>query len=203
MNPDEKIHEPKTKTKNIERHRKTLHVYQTQANSRSDLARSPAGASPAERILRKRIPEFAFGGDRFKADLQKAMELYFEQEPDLDTPSHLDEDQIPGFLEATEKRNKAEERRKAHVAEMKNLAKREKQTWQEIETLLQGRTTKVYNEATAMLDKLQQLAEFQDTQVLFRQQLHSLAEHFKGRTLLIARWKAKGWVRDPDESENE
>ena len=84
-----------------------------------------------------------------------------------------------GELEATEKRRKAEERRKALVAEMENLAKRETQTWQEIETLLQGRTTKVYNEATALLEKLQQLAEFQDTQVLFRQQIHSLAKRLK------------------------
>jgi len=59
---------------------------------------------------------------------------------------------------------------------------------------LQGRTTKAYNEATALLEKLQQLAEFQDKQVLFRQQIHSLAECFKGRTSLIARWKAKGWI---------
>ncbi len=99
-----------------------------------------------------------------------------------------------GELEAAEKRRQAEERRKAHVAEMQNLAKRETQTWQEIETLLQGRTTKAYDEATALLVKLQQLAEFQETQVLFRQQIHSLAERFKGRTSLIARWKAKGWV---------
>jgi len=99
-----------------------------------------------------------------------------------------------GELEMAEKRRQAEKRRKAHVAEMQNLAKRETQTWQEIETLLQGRTTKAYNEATALLEKLQQLAEFQDTQVLFQQQIHSLAERFKGRTSLIARWKAKGWV---------
>jgi hypothetical protein len=97
-------------------------------------------------------------------------------------------------LEATDKRRKAEERRIAHVAEMKNLAKREKQTWQEVETLLQERTSKAYNEATALLEKLQQLAEFQETQVLFRQQIRSLAERFKGRTSLIARWKAKSWV---------
>jgi len=99
-----------------------------------------------------------------------------------------------GELEVAEKRRQAEKRRKAHVAEMQNLAKRETQSWQEIETLLRGRTTKAYNEATALLVKLQQLAEFRETQVLFRQQIHSLAERFKSRTSLIARWKAKGWV---------
>ena len=59
----------------------------------------PPAPTQAEKVLRKRIPEFAFRGDRFKADLQKAMGLYFEQEPGLDTPGYLDEDQIPGFQE--------------------------------------------------------------------------------------------------------
>jgi hypothetical protein len=77
---------------------------------------------------------------------------------------------------------------------MRNLAKRETQTWQEVETLLQGYTAKAYDEATALLVKLQQLSEFRETQVLFRQQIHSLAGRFKGRTSLIARWKVKGWV---------
>ena len=99
-----------------------------------------------------------------------------------------------GDLEAAESRRQAEEGRKKHIAEMRNLAKRETQTWQEVETLLQGYTAKAYDEATALLDKLQQLAEFQETQIPFRQQIHSLAERFKGRTSLIARLKAKGWV---------
>ena len=59
----------------------------------------PPAPSPAERILRKRLPEFVFRGDRFKADVQKAMELYFEQKPGPDTPLNLDEDEIPGFQE--------------------------------------------------------------------------------------------------------
>ena len=59
----------------------------------------PPAPSPAERILRKRIPEFVFRGDRFKADIQKAMELYFEQKPNSDTPVYFDENEMPGFQE--------------------------------------------------------------------------------------------------------
>ena len=39
----------------------------------------PPEPSRAEKVLRKRIPEFVFRGDRFKEDIQKAMELYFEK----------------------------------------------------------------------------------------------------------------------------
>ncbi len=104
-------------------------------------------------------------------------------------------------LEATENRRQTEERHKQHITEMKNLAKREAQTWQEVEKLLLGYTAKAYDEATVLLVKLQQLSEFQETQVPFQQHVHSLAERFKSRSTLIARWKAKGWVLDSGESE--
>lgn len=59
----------------------------------------PPVASQAEKVLRKRILEFVYRGDRFKADVQKAMALYFEQEPGPDMPVYLDEDEMPGFHE--------------------------------------------------------------------------------------------------------
>jgi hypothetical protein len=59
----------------------------------------PPAASQAEKTLRKRILKFVYQGDRFKADVQKAMELYFEQTPGPDMPVHLDQDEMPGFQE--------------------------------------------------------------------------------------------------------
>jgi len=59
----------------------------------------PPAPSPAERILRKRIPEFVYKGDRFRADIHKAMELYFEQKSGPGTPLHLDDVELPGFQE--------------------------------------------------------------------------------------------------------
>jgi hypothetical protein len=59
----------------------------------------PPEPSHAERVLRRRIEEFAYQGDRFKADFAKAMELYFEQKPGLDTPLYLDDAEMPGFQE--------------------------------------------------------------------------------------------------------
>ena len=59
----------------------------------------PPAPSQAEKMLQKRIGEFVFRSDRFKADIQKAMELYFEQKSGPDTPLEFDEDELPGFQE--------------------------------------------------------------------------------------------------------
>ena len=59
----------------------------------------PPEPGQAEKSLRKRIPEFAYKGDRFKADFEKAVELYFEQKPNPDMPFHFDDAELPGFQE--------------------------------------------------------------------------------------------------------
>lgn len=99
-------------------------------------------------------------------------------------------------LRKTESKHQAEEKRKKHIAEMQELAKREAQTWQDVEkTLENGYTARSYDDATALLDKLHQLAEFQQgTQSNFNVRLNSLAEKYKARSALIGRWKKKGWV---------
>ena len=89
----------------------------------------------------------------------------------------------------------AEERRKKHVAEMQELAKHEAKSWQDVENLIQsGYAASNYDEATALLVKLQQLAEFQGTQSNFDIRLRVLVDEYKGRSALIGRWKKKGWV---------
>jgi hypothetical protein len=89
----------------------------------------------------------------------------------------------------------AEEARKKHLAEMKELAKREPQTWQEVERIIEsGKSASVYDQATKLLDKLKQLSDFQDTRDHFRTRLHRLAEKYAGRHSLIRRWREKGWV---------
>ena len=92
-------------------------------------------------------------------------------------------------------KRQAEEKRKKHIAEMQELAKRESQTWQEVEqTLASGYTASNYDRATNLLDKLQQLADFQGTQTNFTVRLGKLVEKYKARTALIGRWKRKGWI---------
>lgn len=98
-------------------------------------------------------------------------------------------------LRRAEAKRQADEKRKKHIAEMQELAKREVQTWQDVEnTLKSGYTASNYDYATTLLDKLQQLAEFQGTQSNFEVRLRALVGEYKGRSALIGRWKQKGWV---------
>ena len=98
-------------------------------------------------------------------------------------------------LRQAESRRQAEAKRKKHIAEMQELAKREAHTWQEIEKLVQmGSIAKNYDDAIALLSKLQQLSEFQGTQASFMTRVHELGERYRKRTALIERLKRKGWI---------
>jgi hypothetical protein len=98
-------------------------------------------------------------------------------------------------LSQTEARHQAEEKRKKHIAEMQELAKREAQTWQDIEILLRsGYTARNYDDATGWLSKLQQLSEFQGTQENFKIRVRDLSERYKKRPALIERLEKKGWI---------
>ena len=99
-------------------------------------------------------------------------------------------------LENAEKKRRAEAGRQKHIAEMKALAAREAQVWQQVETLLDtGRKiASVYDEATGLLEKLKQLSEFQAKRNVFQARLHQLAMKYASRPSLIDRWKKRGWV---------
>jgi hypothetical protein len=98
-------------------------------------------------------------------------------------------------LRKSEAKRQAEEKRKKHIAEMQELAKREAQTWQDVEKALEsGYTASNYEHATNLLDKLQQLADFQGTQNNFDAGVKLLVEKYKARTALMGRWKRKGWA---------
>lgn len=99
-------------------------------------------------------------------------------------------------LETAAKKRQAEAALQKHIAEMKALAAREMQVWGQLETLLDtGRkSASVYDQATALLEKLKQLAEFQDTQDSFQARLQQLAQKYASRPALIDRWKKRGWV---------
>jgi hypothetical protein len=91
-----------------------------------------------------------------------------------------------------------------HIAEMKALAAREAQIWQQVETLLDTRRkiASVYDEATVLLEKLKLLTEFQDTRDVFRERLHRLAQNYAKRPSLIDRWKKRGWVQSTGDLEH-
>lgn len=79
---------------------------------------------------------------------------------------------------------------------MKALAAREEQSWKKVEDLLDNnrKIASVYDEATGLLEKLQQLSDFQDTREVFQQRLYRLVEKYSTRSALMGRWRANGWV---------
>ena len=99
-------------------------------------------------------------------------------------------------LKEAENRRLAEEARMKHIAEMKALAKREPQVWQEVDRLLENgqKIASVYDQATALLESLQKLSEFQDTRDVFQARVHQLTERYGSRPSLIKRWQKQGWV---------
>ncbi len=96
-------------------------------------------------------------------------------------------------LEIAEKKRQAEATRQKHIVQMKALAAREAQTWQQVDTLLENgrKIASVYDEATALLEKLKQLSEFQDTRDVFQARLQKLAQKYASRPSLIGR--GIGW----------
>ncbi len=99
-------------------------------------------------------------------------------------------------LEKAEKERKAQEARRKHISEMKALAQREGQIWKQVDDLLENgrKIASVYDEATSLLEKLKQLADFQDTQDTFFSNIRVLAGKYGSRPSLIGRWKQHGWL---------
>jgi hypothetical protein len=56
------------------------------------------------------------------------------------------------------------------------------------------RIASVYNDATARLEKLEQLSKFQHTERTFQRRVRALAEKYANRPALIRRWKLQGWA---------
>jgi vacuolar-type H+-ATPase subunit E/Vma4 len=96
----------------------------------------------------------------------------------------------------TQKKRLAEAARKKHIAEMNALAQREEQAWEAVDQLLSDgcKIASVYNNATAQLKKLAQLAEFKQPHPVFQSRIQALAEKYARRSALIGRWKREGWV---------
>ena len=144
------------------------------------LIRLAEGDAGVRMSLRKRLNEFA---PKEKAQAPKARPLQkllrrAEQ------------------LEKVEKERKTQEARKKLIADMKALAQREGQIWKQVDDLLENgrKIASVYDEATGLLEKLKQLADFQDTRDTFFSNIRVLAGKYGSRPSLIGRWKQHGWL---------
>ena len=98
-------------------------------------------------------------------------------------------------LEEIERKRAAEERHKNHIARMKKLEKEEPQLWLDVERVLTGGAkASVYDEATEILEKLYELAEYKEEGFRFKTQVQRFAKQYDRRLALITRWERKGWV---------
>jgi hypothetical protein len=130
--------------------------------------------------------------------LRKRLGAFLPPEP----PRPSGQRTVDQLLQRAEQLQQAERERQAqlahekHIAEMKALAGREKQVWRQVETLLDTgpKSAPVYDQATAMLIKLEQLSQFQDRQAAFAARLRQLAQKYSSRPALIGRWQKRGWI---------
>jgi hypothetical protein len=99
-------------------------------------------------------------------------------------------------LEKAEKERKAQEARKKHINEMEALAQNEAQVWKQVDDLLGNgkKIASVYDQATGLLEKLEQLADYQGTRKIFSSNIRVLAGKYSSRTSVIDRWKKHGWL---------
>lgn len=140
------------------------------------IANGEPGASAA---LRKKLRSFEQPSEKTQVEPRKIGELF----------KRADE------LEEIENKRVAKERRKKHIGRMKKLEKEEPKVWLDVERLLAGGTkAKLYDEATEVLGKLYELAEFKGEASRFKTQVQKFAKQYERRRALIERWERKGWV---------
>ena len=82
-------------------------------------------------------------------------------------------------IENARQRRQKEAVRKKHVAEMESLGNREAETWQQVESLVDLKKIKQYDEAVLLLAKLAQLAEFRGSKEDYRRRLDDLCERYR------------------------
>ena len=98
-------------------------------------------------------------------------------------------------LEEIDSKRLAEKARKNYIARMKKLEKDEDQLWLSMERILRGGAkAKLYDEATEVLEKLHELAEFKGEGFRFKRQIQRFAKQYDRRLALIGRWKKKNWI---------
>jgi hypothetical protein len=102
------------------------------------------------------------------------------------------------LLAETERRREQEQRRRAEEAERKRvqgleaLAKRQAETWWQVDTLIKRMTGSAYAEAVQLLVELRDLAEYKGQMRGFEERLDELCEQYSRRTALIRRLREAG-----------
>ena len=96
---------------------------------------------------------------------------------------------IADVLRTTREQNERNAARKKRIQYLKSLAPKEAQTWKRVAELIDLKQAKPYDEATALLKDLHDLAEYQGRSSEFIQRFEQLKSDYQNRPALIARLK--------------
>jgi hypothetical protein len=91
-----------------------------------------------------------------------------------------------------ERRRRAEEAEARRIRELEALAKREAETWAEVEALIEQMQAKAYDEAVRLLVKLRDLAKYRGEEAVFQQRLNRIHERYSRRSALLSRLRKAG-----------
>ena len=86
-----------------------------------------------------------------------------------------------------ERRRLAAEARAKRIRELEALAEREAETWAKVESLIEQKKAKPYDEAVQLLIKLRDLAKHQGTEEAFQRRVSGIYERYRTRPALLER----------------
>lgn len=108
------------------------------------------------------------------------------------TPGHRRFSELAEMAEGLKKQQKRDEKeaaRKKRVRELEALAPHEAETWEKVVALIQLKQAKPYDEATALLIDLRDLAEYQGRSPEFTRRFEKLKADYQNRPALITRFR--------------
>jgi len=158
-----------------------------QAASTDDLSQAIAQLSPEEKdafLLR-----LAQGEPHLSLALNRRLGA-LRGVPQPDTAQRRTVDELfaaAGALREHKRKERAARAEAKRIAELKVLAQRGDDAWREVDALIQQSKAKAYDEAVRLLQKLQDLAKYQNREAVFQGHLRQLCDLYSRRSALMRR----------------
>jgi hypothetical protein len=195
---------------NLDKLSRPLKSYMEWIELDPDLVKAAAQASPSHQAdevkLEKWLPALT------EAERQKFLLKLVKREPQVDlqligrlqelagvgkpaaslTPGTRTFSEIQSIADTLSEQREQQEKKAAkakRIKELEALAPREEQTWQKILDLIAVKQALPYDQATALLQDLRDLAEHQGRLPEFSQRFQKLMREYSTRPALITRWQ--------------
>ena len=122
--------------------------------------------------------------------------------PQPDTAQRRTVDELFAAAEAWREHKRKERAAQAEakrIAELEALAQRGDDAWREVDALIQQSKAKAYDEAVRLLQKLQDLAKYQNREAVFQGHLRQLCDLYSRRSALMRRLREAKLMPQADE----